>query len=216
MGWQEYLFFTFPSILVILNPLGAAVTFASLTAGRSEKQRFTLARRACTFSFGVLILFALLGHIIFKMFGITLGAFRIAGGFLLFSVAWQMLHANPVRSRVTDEEFDEGLLREDVAIVPVAIPLLSGPGAITTVLVLSGGTSNLFQTVAVIGCAGVALFICYLVLSRATRLVLLLQVSGTRVVTRIMGLILSVVAVQFVIEGIKNVLPGLAKILKSA
>lgn len=214
MDWKEYLFFAFPSILVILNPIGAASTFSALTDGKSYRQRRLIARRACRIALGVLVFFSLLGHLLFEIFGITLGAFRIAGGFLLFGVAWQMLHAKPTRMKETQEEVDEGLLKEDIAVVPLAIPLLSGPGAITTIMVLSGGTKHLTQTLVIILCSAIAVTITYFVLVHSMRLLGLLKVTGTRVVNRIMGLMLAVVAVQFVINGVRDVLPELVKNLR--
>ncbi|MDO8461360.1 MAG: MarC family protein [Deltaproteobacteria bacterium] len=213
MDWKSYLFFVFPSILVILNPIGAASIFASLSFGRPTVERRRLALKACRIAFGVLLFFFFLGHILFEIFGITIGAFRIAGGFLLFGVAWQMLQSYQVRMKGTEEEFEEGAQKEDIAVVPLAIPVLSGPGAITTIMVLSGGTKHWWQTLILIACMAIAFIITYFVLIHAVRLLGILKITGLRVVSRIMGLILAVVAIQFVIDGIKNILPEMARLI---
>src|SRR3989338_10152542 len=124
MTIADYFLFAFPGIFVILNPLGAAATFLSLTEGRSADQQRLIAKRACITSFFILLVFMLLGNLIFALFNITIGAFRIAGGLLLYTVGWQMLQAYPIRLKSTKAEMAEGMQKEDIAILPLAMPLL--------------------------------------------------------------------------------------------
>lgn len=214
MTIADYFLFAFPGIFVILNPLGAASTFLSLTEGRTPDQQRNIAKRACLTSFFILLVFMLLGHLIFALFHITIGAFRIAGGFLLYTVGWQMLQAYPVRLKQTNEEMEEGMHKEDIAIVPLAIPLLAGPGAITTVLVLISEAKHFWQVGMLIGCMLVALIATYFILIHSIRLMGFLKVTGARIMNRLLGLILVVVAVQFVINGVKDVVPEIVRLMK--
>ena len=134
-----------PSLLVIINPLMVTSVFLTLTASYPPEARRKAARKTSTVAFAVLLAFAVFGSVLFRVFSITIGAFQIAGGIILFSVALGMLHAQPPRLKQTPEELEEAMRREDIAIVPLAIPMVSGPGAITTVIVLSGEAKTLAQ-----------------------------------------------------------------------
>ena len=145
---------------------------------------------------------------IFKLFGITLGAFRIAGGILLFLMALDMLRAQRSRVRVSPEEETEGVEKEDVAIIPLGIPMLAGPGSIAMVIVLMGhARSSVVHLTIVVACILVAGFLTYLILRAATVVERTLKQTGLNILNRVMGLVLAAVAVQFVVYGIRDVLP---------
>ena len=151
----------------------------------------------------VLVTFAAMGRAIFELFGITMPAFRIAGGLILWLVAMDMLHG----TRSTQEgtaEITEATVKEDVAITPLAMPMLAGPGAISTVMVLSGQARTTPQTIVVYGSILLALLIAWATLRAAERLVIRMGQTGIRVMTRLMGLLLAAIAVQFVITGVRE------------
>ncbi|MDO8526313.1 MAG: MarC family protein [Deltaproteobacteria bacterium] len=219
MTVAEYLFIAFPAIFVILNPFSAASSFLILTTGNDERSKNDIAKRACITAFFVLIVFAIAGHFIFNMFNITISAFRIAGGIIMFTIGLSMLQLQPQRIKQTEEEMEESLHKTDVAIVPLGIPLLSGPGAITTVMVLMteiDKTSLLIgimqMACLVLSCA-LSLVLIYYILTHSGKMLDILKVTGVGVMTRIMGLILTVIATQFVINGVKDLLPEFAKLL---
>ena len=206
----------FPSLVVIINPLMVTSVFITLTSNATPEAKRAIIRKTTLIAFGVLLVFAISGTLIFKFFAITIGAFQIAGGIILFSVAMGMLHAKTSRTKQTPEEMDEAMTREDVAVVPLAIPIVSGPGAITTVIVLSGETRTIPNMAVLFLAIVVAMAIVFVMLRNAARIQRFMGPSGLNITTRLMGLVLAAVAVQFVIHGVESVLPELASMLHGA
>lgn len=196
-----------PSLLVIINPLVVTSVFLTLTGAYPPEARRRAARKTSLVAFTVLLCFAVFGSVLFRVFSITIGAFQIAGGIILFSVALGMLHAQPTRTKQTPEELAEAMQREDVAVVPLAIPMVSGPGAITTVMVLAGEARGVPSMIVLLAAIVIAIATVWLMMRHAARIGRLLGASGLNITTRLMGLILATVAVQFVIHGIESVLP---------
>jgi multiple antibiotic resistance protein len=151
----------------------------------------------------LLVIFAATGNFIFQMFGITLPAFRTAGGLILWLVAMDMLRGER-RTQEGREEVMEGQTKEDVALTPLAVPMLAGPGAISTVIVLSSQARGLVETLIVYAAVVTTGVVTYIVLQLGEPLFAQLGKTGIRVMTRIMGLILAAIAVQFVLSGIKE------------
>ena len=202
-SYAQFALVTFASVLFIVDPIAVVPTYLVITQNQTTDQRRTTARRACTAATLILVVFALAGSRIFGLFGITMPAFRIAGGLILWLVAMDMLHG----SRSTQEgaaEITEGQAKEDVAVTPLAMPMLAGPGAISTVMVLSGQARTTGQTVIVYASIAVTLFISWITLRLAEQLVKRMGQTGIRVMTRIMGLLLAAIAVQFVITGVRE------------
>lgn len=196
-------FFTlcFPSLFSIVDPLAAVPIFLAL-AGRDEaKQQRLTAIRATVTATAIMSLFALLGTQIFKFFGITIGAFKIAGGVLLFTMALEMMRARHSGARGTAEETNEAQHKEDVGLIPLGVPLLSGPGAIASVMVWSSRAVHVDQKVALFAAIGAIGLTIFLTLLFAPRLSRVFGKTGINIVTRIMGLILAATAAQFVIDG---------------
>jgi len=196
-----------PSLLVIINPLMVTSVFITLTGSYPPEGRSRIARRTSIIAFAVLLAFAISGSLLFKFFSITIGAFQIAGGIILFSVALGMLHAQPPRMKHTPEELAEAMSREDIAVVPLAIPMTSGPGAITTVIVLSSEARSAPSMIVLFVALVISIVTLWVMLRNAARVGRFLGPSGLNITTRLMGLILATVAVQFVIQGIESVLP---------
>jgi len=202
-GWLSYAVLTFSALFVIMNPATTAFAFVSLTRGKSDEEKRLIARRACIIAFFVLTAFGLAGGMIFKIFGITLEAFRIAGGILLFGIGMGMLRGS------SESQDDAGRSRtpKDVAVVPLAIPFISGPGAIATTMILMSEAPTIWHTIIVfVGITTVILVTKY-ALRYASNLVRILGNYGMTVVTKIFGLILLVIAIQFIINGIRDALP---------
>ena len=202
-GYLQFALITFTSVLFIVDPIAVIPTYLVITQRETPEQRARTAYRACVAAGLILIGFALGGKLIFQLFGITLPAFRIAGGLILWLVAMDMLRAQ----RSTQEsapEITEGREKEDVALTPLAMPMLAGPGAISTVMVLAGQARAPMQAAAVYGSILLTAFVSFISLRLGERLVQLLGQTGIRVLTRIMGLLLAAIAVQFVITGVRD------------
>jgi multiple antibiotic resistance protein len=198
----------FISLFVTLDPIGNVPIFLTITPHNSEAERAAMVTRAVLVVFGVLVLFALCGNLIFRLFGVTIEAFRIVAGLLLLKIAFDMMEAKPARVRHTPEEDAEGAQRHDVAIIPLAIPLLSGPGSISNVIALTGQATQSPKVLTAFSLLLLAIalnaLIAFISLRSATAITRLLKESGMRILTRVMGLILAAIAVQFVLTGIKD------------
>ncbi len=194
----------------VVDPLAATPIFLAITRGDDAASRHRTAVRAAVAAFVILTFFALAGGVIFRMFGISLGAFKIAGGLMLLLMALDMMRAVPSRTRTTHEEQVESVAKEDVAIIPLAMPLLAGPGAIATVMVLmSRAAWAPVRIGAVLGAIAITALATYLLFRYAARAERFLKTTVLNVFERVMGLLLSAVAFEFIIGGLKDLLPGL-------
>ncbi len=203
----QFALVTFTSVLFIVDPIAVIPTYLVITQDESPAQRAITARRACVAAALILVVFTLGGRLIFQLLGITFPAFRIAGGLILWLVAMDMLHG----VRPTQEsapEISEGRVKEDVAITPLAMPMLAGPGAISTTMVLAGQAGTPTRLVIVYASIVLTMLLAWLTLRVATRVLSRLGQTGIRVMTRIMGLLLAAIAVQFVVTGVKDALAG--------
>ena len=201
---------SFTSLLAIVNPLSAVPIFLALTAGDDRRRRAATLRTAVLTALLVMAGFALLGNWILRFFGITTQAFQIAGGIIFFAIGWDMLQARRSRVKTTEEEETESARRDDVAIIPLGLPTLAGPGAITTVIALSGQARTLTQGAMVFVSIVLVLAVAWIILSAAPAVVQRLGQTGLNVLTRIMGLLVAVIGVQFVINGVGVVVEGWA------
>jgi multiple antibiotic resistance protein len=209
MGEQLSLFLVaFPALLSVVDPIGLVPIYLAMTAGDSPEKMRRTALRACMVAGGLLLFFAVFGGLIFKVFGVSLGAFRVAGGILLLITALDMLRARPSETRTTPREQHEGVEKDDVALVPLAVPLLAGPGAIATAVVLmSRGGDSLLTGVPVLLAIVLTFGVSYLTLRGASLVQRVLKQSGVAVLERVMGLILAAIAIQFIADGAKDLLP---------
>ncbi len=181
--------------------------FLGLVGDQSRSEQARIALRASLTCVVVLGTFAVAGSFIFSFFGITIPAFKIAGGILLFGVGLEMMRARRSETRSTSEERDEAEGKEDVGLIPLGLPLLSGPGAIATVMVLVGKAQNLHQRFAVYAAVFVVSLITFLILRSAAFFARVLGRTGINVIGRVMGLILAAVAIQFVLDGLQGAFP---------
>ena len=192
------------SVLAIVDPVGALPFFVALTEGFSETDRQVILRRSVLIAGVVLALFALFGRFLFDAFGFTLQAFEIAGGILLFTVAYDMLRGEVSRAKVNPGDREEARARRDeIAVVPLAIPLLAGPGAISTVMIYEGIAGN--DPVGVLAtfiAVAIAIAITYVVFAYGQRIIRSIGPVGVMAVTRVLGLVLAAVAVQFILNAV--------------
>lgn len=187
------------SLITIIDPIAAAPLFLTITQGCTPEERRAIAGRACRVALGLLVLFAVGGSTILKVFGITIHAFRIAGGLLFFGTGAGMLRGTS-HAKVAQED------DVDPAIVPLAMPLICGPGALSTVMVLMGQTTSAGQVVAFFVALLAAVLVTWLTLLAAPWALRVVTRSGIVVVTQVLGLILCVIGVQFVADGIRPLL----------
>jgi len=200
----------FVSLLAIINPLGAIPIFISITADENSNQhRKTI--NMVAFGVAVILLLALFfGEWLLKFFGITIDSFRVGGGILILLMAIAMLHAKTSRIRQTEEEADESIAKESVAIVPLAMPLLAGPGAISTVILAAHKSGSIVHYLIIaLGILLLSLMV-WSVLRMAPWISQRISATGINIFTRIMGLILAAIAVEFLANGIKGLFPVLA------
>ena len=201
--FAQFALVTFTSILFLVDPIAVVPTFLAITQGETVERRQATARRACLAATILLVVFAAAGNLIFRAFGITLPAFRIAGGAILWLVAMDMLRGERP-TQESAEEIDEGIRKEDVAFTPLAMPLLAGPGAISTVMVLAGQARTPARAAVVYASIVVTLLISWILLRLGDRVMMRFGQTGIRVIMRIMGLMLAAVAVQFIVTGIRE------------
>lgn len=192
-----------------MDPFTVVPVFLALTGAQPHAVQVRTALRASLTCFVVLTVFAVAGGFIFSFFGITLPAFKIAGGLMLFGVGLEMMRAKRSATRTTSEEEREAESKEDVGLIPLGIPLLSGPGAIATVMVLVGKARDLPERASLFGIVAVVSFLSFLTLRSASVVARVLGQTGVNIIGRVMGLILSAVAMQFVIDGLYDAFPKL-------
>lgn len=194
------------SVFAVVNPLGAVPFFSALTDGMTPQQKRTVIARSASVALATLFVFAAFGRFIFAAFGFTIPAFQIAGGALLFVVGFQMLQGVRPGTKMTAGEQDEVLERESVGVVPLGIPLLAGPGAITTVMIYMSRpvADPLDQTFVFVGIL-IAIVATFLLLQSADRVMKQIGRTGTLAFGRVMGILLAAIAVQFIIDGVIGV-----------
>ncbi len=192
------------SIFFLVDPFAAIPTFIAITAGADARRRRRMALRGSLTCFIMLTSFAIAGQAIFRMFGIKLPAFEIAGGLILLLIGIDMLEAKRSPTQESSDEAEEGAAKEDAGIVPLGIPMLAGPGAISSVMVLVGQAQNLGEKAAILGAIAVSAAASYFVLNGADRVRKILGETGIRILVRIMGLLLMALAVQFFVNGLTD------------
>jgi multiple antibiotic resistance protein len=196
--------YSFVALFIIVDPIGNVPIFISLLESFKMENRNSMIRRAVVIATIVLIIFTLLGNYIFLYLRIEMYSFMIAGGILLFIIALEMLYGRKSRTENTPEEETEARKKEDLAITPMAVPLLAGPGAITTGIVLFNSAETIVNETILIGNILLVFLVSYIILAKSGKIFKLLGETGTKVIVRIMGLLLLAIAVQFVITGVSE------------
>ncbi len=195
------------SIFFLVDPFAALPTFLAVTEGQSQAKRVRTARKASLTALVILSAFAVAGTYIFRIFGITLPAFEIAGGIILLLIGLDMLAAKRSPTQESSTETAAAASKDDVGIVPMGIPMLAGPGAITSVMILVGQahrSEGYWEMAAIFGAIVVTAAICFLVLRSASRVASALGDTGIRILIRVMGLLLVALAVQYFVNGLAD------------
>ena len=205
MNLLEYVLLAFSSLFVIVDPIATVPAFLAMTPTDTVEQRTRMARLACFVMAGVLVSFAAAGKWIFKFLGITMPAFQFAASIVLMLVALDMLRAQRSRVQETSEETAAGAEKTDIAIAPLAIPMLAGPGAISTAILLHNRAETLYQTAALYACILLVSVVTYIILRLSARTTAWLSPIAMSIATRIMGLLLAAVSIQFMLNALSDI-----------
>ena len=200
--YLKYFILSFFSLFSLVNPIGLSPVYLSIIENIEESRRKVILNKAIITASIVLIVFTLLGRLIFTFFGITVDAFRIVGGILFFRVGMDMMEAKISRSKSTPKEEEEAADKDEIAYTPIGIPLIAGPGAITSVMILSSEASGFADKAAFLIAIIIVMILTYLIFTAAERFTKKFGATGLRIMQRIMGLILMVIAVQFIVNGV--------------
>ena len=204
MSLLEYTLLAFGSLFVVIDPIATAPAFVVMTRNDSPAARVRAARISCAVAAGVLMVFALTGPALFRVMGITLPAFQIAGSILLLRIALDMLYGRRSAAQETDEEVVAGAAKDDIAITPLGVPMLAGPGAISTALILLNQAKGIEQHLALAGCVLAVCVVSYAILRFVALHAERLNPLALKLTTRLMGLLLAAVAVQFALSGLEQ------------
>jgi len=196
----------FTSFFTLINPLGTMPIFMSMTASLSREKRKKTAKKATLVAFFTILAFAFSGQILFNFFGISVDSFRIVGGVIFFTMGWDMLQARLGNIKHTDDEDKIDAYVEDISITPLAIPMICGPGAITNAIILMEDATEVSQKILLISVIAFVLLLTYLILVGASRITDKLGETGNKVMMRLMGLIVMVIAVEFFFSGLKPII----------
>ncbi|MAQ87601.1 MAG: hypothetical protein CMG23_05345 [Candidatus Marinimicrobia bacterium] len=205
----QFFIFCLTTLFTLINPIGIAPLLVVMTERFTKNERIKIAKKGSATALITLLLFAILGSLIFSFFGITIEAFQIMGGILFFRNGLRMLDAKVGRSRTTPAEQEESQESDDIAISPIGIPLIAGPGAITATMLLSSQTPHIHSYLTLGLSILIVLAFVYIILRNGDVLMRVLGTSVMRIIQRLMGLILLVIAVQFVINGTVSVIKPL-------
>lgn len=195
----------FTSFITLMNPLGIMPVFMTMTDSLEKEERKLIAKKANIVAATTLILFAFSGQLLFKFFGISVNSFRVVGGIIFFMMGWDMLQAKLVKVKMSKKSVNKEYV-DDISVTPLAIPMICGPGAITNAIVLMEDAQTIQMKGIVIAAIVLVCFIGYLVLWSSGKITVLIGATGNKIMMRLMGLIMMVIAVEFFFSGLKPIL----------
>ncbi len=195
----------FTSFFTLINPLGTMPIFMSMTSTLSDSKRKQTAKKASLVAFFTIIAFAFSGQVLFQFFGISVDSFRIVGGVIFFAMGWDMLQARLGSIKHTEDEEKIDAYVDDISITPLAIPMICGPGAITNAIILMEDAQTIVQKIVLISVIAFVLLLTYLILMGSSKITEKLGETGNKVMMRLMGLIVMVIAVEFFFSGLKPI-----------
>ena len=204
----SFFILAFSSLFTLVNPIGLSPVFLSMVDSCDDKERQKIALKGVFTALIVLIIFTFLGRLVFSFFGITVAGFKIAGGILFFRTGIQMLESRVSRTRSTPKEETEAGTKEDMAYTPIGIPLIAGPGAISSVMIFSSEAEQWEYKLVLLGVITLVMGLTYFIFQMADNLAHRFGTIGLRITQRIMGLILMVIAVEFIISGVEPIILG--------
>ena len=205
----EYALKAFASFFSLINPLGIMPVFMSMTTSLTSRQRKNVAFKASLTAFITLLLFAFAGQLVFSFFSISVDSFRIVGGIIFFMMGYEMLQARISKVKLVPEE--ESSYITDISITPLAIPMICGPGAITNAIVFWEDAENMQHKIILLAIIFVIIFITWLILVSATKIMNILGETGNKILMRLMGLIVMVIAVEFFFAGLRPILQDIIR-----
>lgn len=206
---MPFAFICITSFFTLVNPLGTMPVFLTMTKGLSDPERASIVKRATIISFLTMMGFTILGQFLFKFFGISTNGFRIAAGFIILKIGFDMLQARYSNTKLKDEEIKT--YANDISITPLAIPLMCGPGGIANSIILMDDATTWQLKAILFGTIAIIYFVAYLILRASTRLVKLLGETGNNVMMRLMGLLLMVIGVECFVAGVKPIMIEIIK-----
>lgn len=204
----SYFLLCITSFFTLINPLGVMPVFMTMTASFTDKERKFTVKKAILVSFFIMVGFAFSGQLLFKFFGISVDSFRVVGGVIFFIMGMDMLNARLVSHQFKEEETKYDYLT-DISVTPLAIPMIVGPGAITNSIVMMEDANTFDKKITLVLTIAVVLFITYLILVGSSKLTKKLGNTGNKILMRMMGLIVMVIAVEFFFSGLKPILQGI-------
>ena len=199
----------FTAFFTIINPLGTMPIFMSMTSTLNKQRRKQTAKKATLVAFFTIVAFAFSGQVLFNFFGISVNSFRVVGGLIFFMMGWDMLQARLGQFKHTKEEDEIDAYVEDISITPLAIPMICGPGAISNAIILMEDAHTISQKIVLISIIGFVLLLTYIILIGASKISDKLGSTGNKVMMRLMGLIVMVIAVEFFFSGLKPIIIGM-------
>jgi multiple antibiotic resistance protein len=202
-------FLAFTSFFTLLNPLGTMPIFITMTADLDEKDRTYTAKKASIVSFFTLLVFTILGQVLFNFFGISVNSFRIVGGVIFFIMGMDMLHARLAHVKIKESEVKTYV--KDISITPLAIPMICGPGAITNAIVMMEDADSIAKKGILLAAISIVMLLTYFILYSSSRIIKILGETGINVMMRLMGLIVMVIAVEFFFSGLTPIVEGWIK-----
>ena len=208
----SFILLTFSSLFTLINPIGITPILLSMTEDESDSEYQVIIKKGIITAYIILTIFAIMGDLIFKFYGITIYAFMIAGGILFLRNSFDMIDSKISRESSTPLETKEAIQKEDISITPIGIPLIAGPGAITSIMILSSQTSSYIDKCIVHINILITLMITYIILLLGKKISKKIGTTGIRIIQRIMGLILLVISIQFIINGILLLMESQSKL----
>tara|TARA_Y100001970_G_scaffold113962_2_gene142074 strand:+ start:1379 stop:2014 length:636 start_codon:yes stop_codon:yes gene_type:complete len=205
----SFFLLSFSSLFTLINPIGITPIILSISENMNNVEYNKIVRKGVITAYLVLFIFTLMGDIIFKFYGITINAFMIAGGILFFRNSLDMIDSKISRISSTPMETKEAEDKEDISITPIGIPIIAGPGAITSVMLLSSQTSNFYEKCILHINIFIILLITLIILFLGKKIATSIGTTGIRIIQRVMGLILMVISIQFIINGIIPILKNI-------
>ena len=199
---MDFLLLSITSLIALINPIGIIPTYIGLLGDYDPQEHKNITYRAILCAFIVLMTFSIMGNLIFNFFGITMDAFRIVGGILFMRIGLDMVESKISRTKSTPKEQKEAESKDEIAYSPLGVPLIAGPGAITSVMILSNQVNSINEKILFILSIVICMILTYIALIMGNTLSKKIGTTGIRIIQRLMGIILMVIAIQFIIEGL--------------
>ncbi len=203
---MDFLLLSITSLLALINPIGIIPTYIGIISSYNPEDQKEITYKAILCAFIVLMTFSIMGTLIFSFFNITIDAFKIVGGILFIRIGLDMVESKVSRTKSTPQEEKEASTKEEVAYSPLGVPLIAGPGAITSVMILSNQVSNSMEKTLFILSIIICMILTYIALIMGNKLSKKIGTTGIRIIQRLMGIILMVIAVQFIIDGLTPII----------